>query len=201
MTIDVVSPTLRADIARRSSRRRRRVGAAHRHAHLNERRTGVYKVLERGLFCVGRVRRPERIHPCRWDEADPLASQRVRIQHRTPVRRCVPPGSRSFGIGGSTATTTLSTSARSGTERAMTPPKSVRYVRGINPVPLSRPSVPRRVTRLAALDGPYRESPVCDPIATAAKHAANALAEPPLDAMADFDGLNTFHTWPHASLE
>jgi len=71
----------------------------------------------------------------------------------------------------------------------------------MTPVPLSRPSVPRSVTRLAPLAGPYSESPVCDPIAPAARLAANALAEPPLDAIADFEGLNTFHTCPHASLE
>src|SRR3954453_15977366 len=71
----------------------------------------------------------------------------------------------------------------------------------MTPVPLSRPSVPRSVTRLAALEGPYSESPVCDPMAPAARLAASALAEPPLDAIADFDGLNPFQTYPHASLE
>src|SRR5262249_8737283 len=111
------------------------------------------------------------------------------------------PGADVSGSAGSTATTTLSMSARSGTERAITPPKSVRYTSGITPLPLSRPSVPRSVTRLAALDGPYSESPVREPLAAAARLAATALAEPPLDAIADFEGLNTFHTWPHASLE
>ncbi len=71
----------------------------------------------------------------------------------------------------------------------------------MTPVPLSRPLVPRSVTRLAALAGPYSESPVCDPIAPAARLAANALAGPPLDAIDDFDRLNTFHTCPNASFE
>src|SRR2546428_604988 len=54
----------------------------------------------------------------------------------------------------------------------------------MTPLPLSRPSVPRNVTRLAALDGPYSESPVCDPIAAAARLPANAPPEPPLPARA-----------------
>src|SRR5262249_22523510 len=97
--------------------------------------------------------------------------------------------------------TTLRMSARSETERAMAPPKSVIQTSGMIPLPLSSPSVPRKVTRLAALAGPYSESPVCDPSAPAARLAATALAEPPLDAMAEREGLNTFHTWPQASLE
>src|SRR5262249_34560153 len=102
---------------------------------------------------------------------------------------------------GSVPATTLSMSARSETERAITPPKSVSHTSGMIPLPLSRPSVPRRVTRLAALAGPYSESPVCDPRAAAAMLAATALAEPPLDPIADLEGLNTFHTCPQASLE
>src|ERR1700760_3341687 len=104
------------------------------------------------------------------------------------------PGADVSGSAGSTATTTLSMSARSGTERAITPPKSVRYTNGITPVPLSSPSVPRSVTSLAPLDGPYSESPVCEPSAAAASFAAKALADPPLEAIDDFDGLNTFQT-------
>src|ERR1700675_4971005 len=69
------------------------------------------------------------------------------------------PGADVSGSAGSTAMTALSMSARSGTDRAIAPPKSVRYVSGMTPVPLSRPLVPRSVTRLAALAGPYRESP------------------------------------------
>ena len=64
------------------------------------------------------------------------------------------PGADVSGSAGSTATTTLRMSARSGTERVIAPPKSVRYVSGMTPVPLSRPLVPRSVTRLAALAGP-----------------------------------------------
>src|SRR6202045_2379137 len=69
------------------------------------------------------------------------------------------PGADVSGSAGSTATTALSMSAKSGTDRAIAPPKSVRYVSGITPVPLARPLVPRSVTRLAALAGPYSESP------------------------------------------
>src|SRR5262244_48064 len=90
---------------------------------------------------------------------------------------------------------------RSKTDRAIAPPKSVNQTSGMIPVPLSKPSVPRKVTRLAALAGPYNESPICDPRAPAAMLAATAAAEPPLDAIADLEGLNTFHTCPHASLE
>jgi hypothetical protein len=31
--------------------------------------------------------------------------------------------------------------------------------------------------------------------------AATALADPPLEAIDDFEGLKTFHTCPHASFE
>jgi hypothetical protein len=92
-------------------------------------------------------------------------------------------------------------SARSETDRVIAPPKSVSHTSGITPVPLCRPSVPRSVTRLAALAGPYSESPVCDPSAAAAMLPATATADPPLDAIGDLDGLNTFHTWPNASFE
>ena len=60
------------------------------------------------------------------------------------------------------------------------------------------PSVPRSDTRLAALDGPHSESPVCVPSAAAAKLEATATAEPPLEPIDDFDGSNAFHTWPLA---
>ena len=49
--------------------------------------------------------------------------------------------------------TTFSMSARSDTERVIAPPKSVIHTSGWMPVPLSRPSVPRSVTRLAPLAG------------------------------------------------
>ena len=60
------------------------------------------------------------------------------------------------------------------------------------------PSVPRRETRLAALDGPQSESPVCVPSAAAAKDDATATAEPPLEPIDDFDASNAFHTCPEA---
>ena len=63
------------------------------------------------------------------------------------------------------------------------------------------PSVPRNETRLAALDGPHSESPVCVPSAAAAKDDATATAEPPLDPIDDFDGSNAFHTCPDADGE
>jgi len=64
--------------------------------------------------------------------------------------------------------------------------------------------VPRSVTRLAPLAGPYSESPVCDPIAPAVRLAATALAE---------DFLRSYHRYadqlfrcymdaqPHRSLQ
>src|ERR1700738_3197938 len=64
------------------------------------------------------------------------------------------PGADVSGFAGSTATTTLRMSARAGAERGIAPLKSERYVSGWTPVPLSRPLVPRSVTRLAALEGP-----------------------------------------------
>src|SRR5262249_1858699 len=112
------------------------------------------------------------------------------------------PGAEVSGSARSTATTTLRMSARSGTERAITPPKSVRYVSGMTPVPLSRPLVPRSVTRLPALGGGLRGGarPAL-PFAPAAGLPASPPGGPPLDAIDDFDGLNTFHTCPHASFE
>ena len=57
------------------------------------------------------------------------------------------------GSCGSVPTTTLSMSARSETERVITPPKSCIHTSGITPVPLSSPSVPRRVTKDAPAAG------------------------------------------------
>src|ERR1700754_2691431 len=104
------------------------------------------------------------------------------------------------GSAGSVPVTTFSMSARSGTERAIAPPKSVCQTSGMMPEPDSSPSVPRSVTSEAPDAGPYSESPVCEPIAPAASEAATAVAEPPDEAIADFDGWNAFHTWPHGSL-
>src|ERR1700731_1276993 len=56
------------------------------------------------------------------------------------------PGADVSGSAGSVATTALRMSPKSGTDRAIAPPKSVRYVSGMTPVPLSRPLVPRSVT-------------------------------------------------------
>jgi len=38
-------------------------------------------------------------------------------------------------------------------------------------------------------------------MAAAEKLPATALAEPPLEASGDLDGLKTLHTWSHASLD
>src|SRR3954453_2722953 len=98
------------------------------------------------------------------------------------------------GSSGSVPVTALRMSARSGTERAIAPPKSVSHDSGMIPLPLSSPSVPRRVTSDAPDAGPEREAPASEPSAPAAKLAATAVADPPDDAIADFDGENAFHT-------
>lgn len=58
------------------------------------------------------------------------------------------------------------------------------------------PSVPRSATRLAALAGECRESPVCEPSAVAAMLLAAATAGPPEDASAECDGSQAFHMVP-----
>ena len=68
----------------------------------------------------------------------------------------------------------------------------------MTPSVLCMPSVPRRDTRLAALDGPQSESPVWVPSAAAAKLEATATAEPPLEPIGLRDGSKEFHTWPKA---
>src|SRR3954470_10351743 len=68
----------------------------------------------------------------------------------------------------------------------------------MTPSVLCMPSVPRSDTRLAALDGPHSESPVCVPSAAAAKLDAPAPAEPPLEPIELRDGSNAFHTCPKA---
>ena len=70
------------------------------------------------------------------------------------------------------------------------------------PLPDSSPSVPRSVTsdapdagrvqRVTGLRARARRPPGSPP---------TAVAEPPDDASADFDGWNAFHTCPHGSLE
>ena len=105
------------------------------------------------------------------------------------------------GSSGSVPVTTLSMSARSGTLRVMTPPKSVSQDSGMMPLPDSSPSVPRSVTSDAPDAGAYSESPVCEPSAPAARFAPSAVAEPPEEASADLDGMNAFQVWPHGSLE
>jgi hypothetical protein len=71
-------------------------------------------------------------------------------------------------------------------------------VSGITPWQLVSPSVPRRETRLAALDGPQRESPVGVPSAAAAMLVATETAEPLLDPIEAFEGSKAFQTCPYA---
>ena len=139
-------------------RRRRRCRRRSRPSRRSSRRR--LEVLQRGLRRVDRVRwcrtegrRPEDVGP-RGSVADPLAAQGVGVEHRAPVRRhCAVGRARVAGSSGSVPATTLSMSARSETERVIAPPKSVIQISGMMPVPLSRPSVPRSVTRLAPLAG------------------------------------------------
>ncbi|MNP04556.1 hypothetical protein D3C76_964740 [compost metagenome] len=59
---------------------------------------------------------------------------------------------------------------------------------GSTPVVLAIPSVPRKLFKLAPVVGAYRDTPVCDPIAAAAKSAATDTADPPLEPKDVFDG-------------
>ena len=60
--------------------------------------------------------------------------------------------------------------------RAIGPAKSCSHVSGITPAPEAMPSVPRRVTREAPVDGAYSETPVWLPMPKPARLVATATA-------------------------
>src|SRR3954453_3875375 len=79
---------------------------------------------------------------------------------------------------------------------AIGPAKSCSQVSGITPAVEEMPSVPRRDTSDAPVDGAYSDTPVCVPMPKPASDGATPPAGPPLEPSEDFDGLNAFHTIP-----
>src|SRR5262245_25643806 len=99
MPVDVLRPTFSAHVSGRCVRRWWWcVCSACCHTHLDDRRTCIGEVTQRGFLSGDGAVCTQWIDPGGWNETDALASERIRVEHCSPIFRTPCAGGRRDGI-------------------------------------------------------------------------------------------------------